>query len=72
MKSWDYVVTTHGQDAHYLLPLAVGDDGVHTHIQFSQNVRVRGLPVLQIHDASGTDSGELALGGQHPHRGRPF
>jgi len=53
VKSWDYVVTTHGHDAHYLLPLAVGDDGVHTHIQFSQNVRVRGLPVLQIHDASG-------------------
>ena len=53
VKSWDYVVTMHGHDAHYLLPLAVGDDGIHTRIQFSQQVRVRGLPILQIHDASG-------------------
>ena len=53
LKRWDYIATRHGRDARYLLPLAVGDDGAHTRIQFSQDVRVRGLPVLQINDESG-------------------
>ena len=53
VTSWKYTVEQHGRDSRYLLPLSVGDDGVHTHIQLSQQARTRGLPVLQIKDATG-------------------
>jgi type IV secretion system protein VirB9 len=42
VTSWKYTVATHGRDAQYLLPLSVGDDGVHTHIQLSQLARTHG------------------------------
>jgi len=53
IKPWKYTTKTKGRDAAYLLPLSVGDDGAHTYIQLSPEARVRGLPVLQIRDASG-------------------
>jgi type IV secretion system protein TrbG len=53
VTSWKYTLATHGRDAQYLVPVSVGDDGVHTHIRLSQLARTHGLPVLQIRDASG-------------------
>jgi type IV secretion system protein VirB9 len=55
VKPWKYTTKTKGRDLGYLIPLSVGDDGAHTHthIRFSEQARVRGLPVLQIRDASG-------------------
>ena len=50
---WKYTLKKKGRDADYLTPLSVGDDGAHTHIQLSPEARVRGLPVLQITDATG-------------------
>ena len=62
IRNWDYTVKLHGKDAGYLRPTEVGDDGVHTHIRLSKEARHRGLPVIEISDATGTDSGERALG----------
>jgi type IV secretion system protein VirB9 len=53
VKPWKYTTKTKGRDVGYLIPLSVGDDGAHTHIQLSDQARLRGLPVLQIRDASG-------------------
>jgi type IV secretion system protein VirB9 len=53
LKVWKYSVKKKGKDADYLLPLSVADDGAHTHIQLSNMARARGLPVLQIRDATG-------------------
>jgi P-type conjugative transfer protein TrbG len=53
VKKWSYTIRKKGRDADYLVPLSVGDDGAHTHIQFSEEARTRGLPVLQIRDATG-------------------
>lgn len=53
VKPWKYTTKTKGRDVGYLIPLSVGDDGAHTFIRLSEQARVRGLPVLQIRDASG-------------------
>jgi type IV secretion system protein VirB9 len=53
LKAWKYSVKKKGKDADYLLPLSVADDGAHTQIQLSNRARARGLPVLQIRDATG-------------------
>ena len=53
LRKWNYTIKKKGRDADYLVPLSVGDDGAHTHIQFSEEARTRGLPVLQIRDATG-------------------
>jgi type IV secretory pathway VirB9-like protein len=48
-----YSLEVHGRDAHYMIPLSVGDDGSRTYIQLSQEVRKVGLPVLEIAGATG-------------------
>jgi type IV secretion system protein VirB9 len=53
VKPWKYTTKTKGRDVDYLVPLSVGDDGAHTYIRLSEQARRRGLPVLQIRDASG-------------------
>ena len=53
IKNWKYTLETHGRDAHFMIPLSVGDDGARTYIQLSQAVRKLGLPVLQITGATG-------------------
>jgi type IV secretion system protein TrbG len=53
VKPWKYRVKKKGRDADYIVPLSVGDDGAHTHLQLPQEARMRGLPVLQIRDATG-------------------
>jgi type IV secretion system protein TrbG len=53
VKPWKYTIKKKGRDADYIVPLSVGDDGAHTHIQLSPEARMRGLPVLQIRDATG-------------------
>jgi type IV secretory pathway VirB9-like protein len=53
IKNWKYNVEQHGKDAHYMLPLSVGDDGARTYIQLSQEVRKLGLPTLSITGATG-------------------
>jgi type IV secretion system protein VirB9 len=53
VTKWNYTLKKKGRNADYLVPLSVGDDGAHTHIELSQEARVRGLPVLQIRDATG-------------------
>jgi type IV secretion system protein TrbG len=53
VKSWKYSLKKKGRDAEYIVPISVGDDGAHTHIQLPQEARTRGLPVLQIRDATG-------------------
>jgi P-type conjugative transfer protein TrbG len=53
VKSWKYTLKKKGRDAEYIVPISVGDDGAHTHIQLPQESRTRGLPVLQIRDATG-------------------
>jgi type IV secretory pathway VirB9-like protein len=53
VRPWKYKLAVHGSDAHFLVPTAIGDDGVHTHIQLTNIARTRGLPVIQIRDASG-------------------
>ena len=65
---WKYSVKKKGAAADYLTPLFVGDDGAHTHIRLPDTARTRGLPVLQIRDASGPIPGKFALGREHPHR----
>jgi type IV secretion system protein TrbG len=52
-KPWKYSIKKKGRDADYLVPVSVGDDGAHTQIQLTQEARMRGLPVLQIRDATG-------------------
>jgi type IV secretion system protein VirB9 len=53
IKNWKYTLDVHGRDAHYMIPLSVGDDGSRTYIQLSQEVRKVGLPVLEIAGATG-------------------
>jgi type IV secretion system protein TrbG len=53
VKPWKYTLKKKGRDAEYIVPVSVGDDGAHTHIELPQEARVRGLPVLQISDATG-------------------
>ncbi len=53
IKNWKYTVDVHGRDAHYMLPLTVGDDGSRTYIQLSQEVRKIGLPALLLTGAMG-------------------
>ncbi len=53
IKNWKYSLEVHGRDAHYMIPLSVGDDGSRTYIQLSQEVRKVGLPVLEIAGATG-------------------
>jgi P-type conjugative transfer protein TrbG len=53
VKPWKYSLKKKGRDADYIVPLSVGDDGAHTHIQLPEEARTRGLPVLQIRDATG-------------------
>jgi P-type conjugative transfer protein TrbG len=53
IKNWKYTVDVHGRDAHYMLPLSVGDDGSRTYIQLSQEVRKIGLPALSLTGAMG-------------------
>lgn len=53
VRPWKYKLALHGSDAHFFEPTAIGDDGVHTHIQLTNIARTRGLPVIQITDASG-------------------
>jgi P-type conjugative transfer protein TrbG len=53
VNSWKYSLKKKGRDAEYIVPISVGDDGAHTHIQLPQEARTRGLPVLQIRDATG-------------------
>jgi type IV secretion system protein TrbG len=53
VKNWKYSLKKKGRDAEYIVPISVGDDGAHTHIQLPQEARTRGLPVLQIRDATG-------------------
>jgi len=53
VKPWKYSTKIKGHDSDYLKPLFVGDDGAHTEIHLSQEARMRGLPVLQIRDATG-------------------
>ncbi len=53
IRNWKYRVKLHGKDAAYLRPERIGDDGIHTHIVFSEETRHRGLPVVQLKDARG-------------------
>jgi type IV secretion system protein TrbG len=53
LTKWKYSLKKTGRDADYIVPLFVGDDGAHTHIELPQEARTRGLPVLQIRDATG-------------------
>ena len=53
VTNWKYTLEVHGKEAHYLIPLSVGDDGSRTYIQLSQDVRKVGLPVLEIAGATG-------------------
>ena len=53
IKNWKYSVELRGKDAHYMLPVSVGDNGSHTEIQLSQQVRKLGLPAFEITGASG-------------------
>ena len=53
VNSWKYSLKKKGRDAEYIVPISVGDDGAHTRIQLPQEARTRGLPVLQIRDATG-------------------
>jgi type IV secretion system protein VirB9 len=53
IKNWKYSLEVHGNEAHYMIPLSVGDDGSRTYIQLSQDVRKVGLPVLEITGATG-------------------
>ena len=53
VTNWKYSLEVHGKEAHYMIPLSVGDDGSRTYIQLSQDVRKVGLPVLEIAGATG-------------------
>ncbi|HMF76947.1 MAG TPA: TrbG/VirB9 family P-type conjugative transfer protein [Bryobacteraceae bacterium] len=53
VKPWKYTLKKKGRDVEYIVPVSVGDDGGHTHIELPQEAKVRGLPVLQISDATG-------------------
>jgi type IV secretion system protein VirB9 len=53
IKNWKYSLEVHGKEAHYMIPLSVGDDASRTYIQLSQDVRKVGLPVLEIAGATG-------------------
>ena len=53
IRHWKYTLDVHGRDAHYLVPLSVGDDGLRTHIQLSQDVRKIGLPTIVLKGAMG-------------------
>jgi type IV secretion system protein TrbG len=53
VKPWHYAIKKKGQDANFFVPQSVGDDGAHTYIEFSQDVRAHGLPVLEIRGPSG-------------------
>ena len=53
LRNWDYEVQLHGKDASFLRPSWIGDDGIHTYLQFGEEARHRGLPVIEISDARG-------------------
>jgi type IV secretion system protein VirB9 len=53
IKNWKYSVELHGKDAHYMLPVSVGDNGQRTEIQLSQEVRKLGLPSFEIPGKAG-------------------
>jgi type IV secretion system protein VirB9 len=53
LKNWKYSLELRGKDAHYMVPVSVGDDGSRTYIQLSQQVRKLGLPAFEITGPTG-------------------
>lgn len=64
IRSTDYSMKV-GKHAEYMRPVKVYDDGAHTYIELSENVRHRDFPILQIMGVNGVDSPNVHVDNEH-------